>query len=128
MAPDMSHVEFARNNEDLAEDFRDTFSNQNNWVVIMHFYSYLHYAEEVLERCGYSQKSHKERKNNLDDCSQIDRKGYKIYRFLYDTSRDARYECLEIEDESVDTCREKLMEGKEILGFTTGGGSTKYNV
>lgn len=128
MTSSKSHVGFARETEDLAGDFHDTYPEENNWVVTFHFYSYLHYVEELLKRYGYSQKSHKQRKENIEECGKFDRKVYKIYRFLYDTSRDARYECVEIDDSSVEHCKEKLDEGKEVLGFTDGGGSTKYSV
>jgi hypothetical protein len=127
MTSDTSHVDFARNNDELSEEFRESFKDQNNWTVTMHFYTYLHYVEQVLENQGYTSKSHKTREDNIKTCSYIDREGYKIYRSLYDTSRDARYECIEIEDSSVDECRDRLDKGKEVLGFTEDGGSTKYS-
>lgn len=128
MTSDMSHVEFARSTDELSEDFQDSFQDQNNWTVTLHFYSYLHYVEERLQSHGYASKSHTNRQENIQACKHIDREGYKIYRALYDTSRDARYECIEIEDDKVDKCREKLERGKEVLGFTDGGGSTKYSI
>lgn len=127
MDPDMTHVEFARNNEELSEDFHDSFPEQNNWVVTLYFYSYLHYVEEVLTQHGYRSSSHNEREDNISECSYIDRQCYKIYRSLYDTSRDARYECIKIDEDSVDKCRERMLDGKEALGFSEGGGSTKYS-
>jgi len=123
----MSHVEFARNSEELSEGFQEEFPSENNWTVTIQFYSYLHYVEQILQQHGYQSRRHKDREENIKDCKYTDIKAYKIYRFLYDTSRDARYECIEIDDESVEECREKLETGKEVLGFSDGKGTTKYS-
>lgn len=123
----MEHVEFARNNEEFSEDVRDDYPEQNNWVVTIQFYSFLHYVEERLRTYGYAPTSHDERQEDIMSCRHIDRQAYKIYRSLYDTSRDARYECVRIEDDEVGECRDRLEEGKNILGYSGGGGSTKYS-
>lgn len=128
MSPDMSHADFARNNDDFAEDLRGDYPDQNNWVVTVHFYSFLHYVEERLKSYDFSASKHSDREKNIRDCRYIDNRAYNIYRTLYDISRDARYECHEIESDTVEDCRDKLEEGKEVLGYSAGGSTTKYSI
>lgn len=129
MSGDFEHIDFARNNEDFAEEIVTDISNQNNWVVIVRFYSYLHYVEERLTSEGLTSDSHHDRKKNILRCKAIDNKARNIYRFLEDISRDARYECMSMSDDDVASSLAKLEEGKSVLGFSDqGGGSTKYTV
>lgn len=129
MSTGMDNIELARNNEDFADDVLSDYNNQNNWVITIRFYSFLHYVEERLNSHGYSSNSHKDRKNNIRNCRPIDDKVRKIYRFLEDISRDARYECIHMTKEDVEKSGEKLEEGKNILGFHSGDSNTttKYS-
>lgn len=125
MSSDMTNVEFARENENFAEIIDDNH-DRNNWVVTVRFYSLLHYIEERLDACGYNSRSHKDREDNILNCKTVDNQIYNLYRFLQDLSRDARYECVRMGEDEVEKSREKLNEGKEILGFSQGDGSAKY--
>lgn len=126
--PDMDNVEFAKNNENFSNELYDEYPNQKNWIVTIRFYSYLHYVEEKLNMHGYTSNSHDDRKNKIRSCSQVDNRARTIYRKLEDISRDARYECIEMTEEDVEESETQLVEGKNILGFVSGGGSsTKYS-
>ena len=127
MAPDISNVDFARENEEFADDIEEN-RERNNWVVTVRFYSLLHYIEERLQRCGYNSRSHADREDKILRCNSMDNDVYDLYRFLQDMSRDARYECIRMGDDDVAMSHEKLEEGKAMLGFIHGGGSTKYSV
>jgi len=126
---DMSNAAFARNNENFAVDILDDYPSQKNWVVTVRFYSFIHYAEEILTSHDYSSNRHAERKENLRACNHIPNEAYRIYRFLEDLSRDARYECISMTDKDVEKAEEKLEKGKEVLGFPDGGSdqSVKYS-
>lgn len=125
----MENVDFARNNEEFAENIASDYPGQQNWVVTVRFYSYLHYVEERLQSCGYSSDTHKDRKENIRNCNAVDNKARKIYRFLEDISRDARYECHRMTEQEANKAKEKLEEGKDILGYSAGGADTdtKYS-
>jgi hypothetical protein len=128
MSPDMENVEFARNNEGFSDDLIKDYPNQKNWVVTIRFYSYLHYVEEELNKHGYNSRTHDDRKKNIRICKHIDNRARSIYRTLEDISRDARYECIEMNEEDVKKSGEKLEKGKNILGFMTNSSSdTKYS-
>jgi CRISPR/Cas system CSM-associated protein Csm4 (group 5 of RAMP superfamily) len=128
MGLDKSNVDFARENEAFAEDIFSEYDNQSNWVVTIRFYSLLHYVEETLQLHNYSSKSHGDRKNKIRRCKYIDNKVYSIYRTLEDLSKDARYECIEMEAEDVEKSEEKLNEGKTVLGYSDFNSDTKYSV
>lgn len=123
----MSNVEFARNNEDFAGEVYQQHENQNNWVVTIRFYSLLHYVEQKLQSHNYNSETHGDRKENIRNCKHVDNRVRNLYRRLEDISRDARYECIEMQEQDVEMSEETLNEAKEVLGFTSGGGSTKYS-
>lgn len=120
-------MEFARNNEEFAEDIREDYPAQKNWIVTVQFYSFLHYVEERLKSHSYTSTNHDDRMDNIRNCPHVDTKAYKIYKSLYDTSRDARYECMEIEESDIIECEKRLEKGKRILGFRDGSTNTKYS-
>lgn len=124
---DMSNVDFARENEEFAMNLADTFSNQNNWVVTVRFYSLLHYIEEILQNQGYNSSHHGDRKRNILQCPHTDDKLHRLYRRLEDASKDARYRCIRLSDDDVKVSEETLEEGKDILGFHGGSTTTKYS-
>lgn len=126
MSQDMTNVEFARENEEFADDIQES-RDRNNWVVTIRFYSLLHYIEGQLDACGYDSINHDDREDNILNCKMMDNQVYKLYKFFRDTSRDARYECIRMTEEDVTESEEKLEKGKELLGFDSGGGSTKYS-
>lgn len=123
----MPHLEFAQENEQLADDIFDEF-NHNNWSVTIRFYSLLHYVEQRLITHDYTSKTHGDRKENIIDCNEIDDKIHNLYRRLEDLSRDARYECVRLSEEDVEISEETLEEGKFILGFDGSEGGAKYSV
>lgn len=128
MSPDLTHGEFARENEEFADSLLEEFDNKFNWVVTVRFYSYLHFVEKRLQDYGYSSNNHDNRKNNILNCNQIDSRARAIYRALEDLGRDARYECYRMDEDDLEVSREKLQKGKEILNFTDSGDvSTKYS-
>lgn len=124
----MSNVDFARENENFAQEILSELEDRKNWVVTVRFYSLLHYVEERLQAHGYNSRSHEKRKDNIRDCRHVDNKVRKLYRRLEDVSRDARYECIRMGDDDVRKSEETLEEGKRILGFSAGSGGThKYS-
>lgn len=125
---DFSHAEGAKENEDFADTLDPSEMEHKNWIVIVRFYSYLHYVEERLQSEGYDSDRHKERMENIRRCPSIDNKAYNVYRTLYDLSRDARYECMRMECNEINMSESRLEDGKQILGFTTDDGSTKYSI
>lgn len=125
---DFGHVKGARENEEFADTLDPSEKIHKNWIVIVRFYSYLHFVEERLQMEGYESDRHKERMENIRRCPSIDDKAYNIYRTLYDLSRDARYECLRMGDDEIDESESRLENGKQILGFTAEGGDTKYSI
>jgi GTP cyclohydrolase FolE2 len=128
MSREMSNVEFAKENETFAEDIGEHYDNKNNWIVTVRFYSLVHYVEETLSSHGYTSRSHDDREDNILNCRYVDDKVRKLYRRLYDVSRDARYECVRLNDEDVKMSKETLEEGKNILGYSDGGSTHKYSV
>lgn len=124
---DFSHISGARENEQFADSLNPSEDNHRNWIVIVRFYSFLHYVEERLESEGYNSKKHAERMENIRRCPSIDNKAYNIYRTLYDLSRDSRYECIRMGDSEVNESENRLEDGKEVLGFTNNGSSHKYS-
>ncbi|WP_128904790.1 hypothetical protein [Halorubrum amylolyticum] len=124
---DFSHISGARENEELADSLDSSEPENRNWIVTIRFYSYVHYIEEILESYNYSSNTHKERKDNIERCNGIDRTAYKIYRFLEDISRDARYECIRMGESELTKTEEKLSRGKEALGIVGSGGDHKYS-
>lgn len=125
---DFSHISGARENEELADSLDSSEPENRNWIVTIRFYSYVHYIEEILESHDFSSNTHKERKDNIKECNGMDRTAYKIYRFLEDLSRDARYECIRMDEDDLTVSERKLDTGKETLGIVGGGGSTKYSI
>lgn len=128
MTEGMKNVEVAEENEVFADDILEGFDNKNNWVVTVRFYSLVHYIEERLTTYDYNSRSHDNREENILDCRYIDNKVRKLYRRLYDVSRDARYECVRLGEEDVRKSEETLAEAKEILGFTDGTSDHKYSI
>lgn len=124
----MSNVDFARSNEQFADNLIEEFSSRKNWIVTIRFYSLLHYVEEQLRNHGYESRTHDNRKDNIRACRAMDNRVRTLYRRLEDVSRDARYECIEMDDEDVEMSASTLEEGKDILGYTGGSGDTKYSV
>jgi hypothetical protein len=120
---DFSNIDFARENEDFAAALDIQENPESNWIVTINFYSLLHYIEERLQAEGYDSDRHKERMKNIRRCPAIDNSLYKYYRFLYDISRDARYECHRMGESEVAESEERLEKGKEELGFISGSGS-----
>jgi len=129
MSPDLTHVEFANENESFANTIKSDFEDENNWVITVRFYSLLHYVEERLQSHGYNSRSHRDRKENIRNCRYIDNKVRKYYRRLEDVSRDARYECILMDDEDVEMSAETLEQCKDALGFgdEEGGSIHKYS-
>lgn len=127
MPEGMENVEFARENEDFADDLDLSENPSKNWVVIVRFYSYLHYVEEYLQMYNYNSRSHNDRRENIRNCPHIDNKARKIYRLLEDISRDARYECIRMTEDDVQKSKENLDEGKDVLGFSGGATNHKYS-
>jgi hypothetical protein len=123
---DMDNIDVARNNEEFAHDIINDYPDQKNWAVTIRFYSFIHFVDERLKSYDYHSKSHDERKNNIRRCSDISNEAYKIYRFLEDISRDARYECIAMTDEDATQAYEKLEKGKSVLGFPSGGSGQSY--
>jgi len=127
MSNDMSNVEFARNNEAFAQTISEDYPKQPNWVVTVRFYSLLHYVEQTLNRYGYNSKSHHDRKEKIRECRQIDDRMRKLYRRLEDLSKMARYDCIEMDNEDLEKSLQTLENGKEVLGYSAGGGGSKYS-
>lgn len=128
MSPDMDNVDFAENNEVFSDEILSDYPDQKNWIVTIRFYSFLHYVEEKLKIHGYTSNNHDNRKDNIRNCPHVDNRARTIYRLLEDISRDARYECIEMTEEDVEKSETKLEEGKDVLGFVGGSGSsTKYS-
>lgn len=123
---DMENIEFARNNEQFADDISEDYPNQKNWIVTIRFYSFIHFVEERLKSYDYYSKTHDERKDNIRSCKDISDEAYHIYRFLEDISRDARYECIAMTDEDASKACEKLEKGKRVLGFPSGSSGSSY--
>ena len=94
MSNHLNDIDFAKENEEFAEDIASEFSNQGNWIVIVRFYSLVHYVEERLASYDHESESHSERKNNIRKCNFVDNAVRAKYRLLEDLSRDARYECI----------------------------------
>lgn len=128
MSSEIGHVEFARENEEFADDIQSEFEDKNNWIVTVRFYSFIHYVEERLRSYEYDSRSHDMRKENIRNCKYIDNKVRNLYRRFEDVSRDARYECVRMDEEDVEMSEETLREGKEILGFDDDDTSHKYSV
>jgi len=124
----MDPVDLARDNEEFAEDLTSSHPDKNDWIITIRFYSLLHYIDERLVMHGYNATSHNERKNSIQDCNDIDNRVHSLYRSLEDLSRQARYNCIEMRDEDVEESERRLEEGKNILGFSFSGSSTKYEV
>lgn len=127
MSSDITHREFAEENEEFAIDISSGFEDKSNWIITIRFYSLIHYVEERLKSYGYDSRSHDGRKDNIRNCRYIDNKMRKLYRRLEDISRDARYECIRMDEEDVEKSRETLEEGKEILGLNEDDSDYKYN-
>lgn len=126
--PDFSNVQGARENEQLADSLDITQDAHRNWIVIIRFYSFLHYVEERLQADNYDSDRHTERMENIRRCHSVDSYVYNIYRLLYDLSRDARYECIRMGESEVRVSEQKLEEGKSKLGFSHGSdGTHKYS-
>lgn len=125
----MSHGEFARENEEFADEVESKHSDRKNWVVTIRFYSYVHYVEEVLQSHDYNSKSHRDRKKNIRNCKYVDNQAYRVYRWFEDISQLARYECVRMDSEKVTESEDYLSRGKGILGFggSGSGGSHKYS-
>ena len=128
MSGDMRNVEFARENEGFADEIEGSFENRENWTVTIRFYSLLHYIEETLSSHGYNSRSHDDREENILNCRYVDNRVRKLYRRLYDVSRDARYECVRLNNEDLRMSKETLEEGKEILGYSDDDSTHKYSV
>jgi hypothetical protein len=128
VSPDMSNIDFARKNEEFANELKPGNTPRKNWIVTIRFYSFLHYVEERLQAHGYNSRSHHDRKNNIRNCRHIDDKIRKIYRQLEDISRDARYECVRLENEDIEMSEKSLEEGKKVLGFSGGSSNHKYSM
>lgn len=124
---DFSHISGARENEELANSLDVSEPENRNWIVTIRFYSYVHYIEQILESYNYSSNTHIERKDNIEKCNGTDQTAYKIYRFLEDLSRDARYECIRMGTEELDITKKKLKSGKKSLGFVGSSGNHKYS-
>lgn len=128
MSSSMDHVDFARINERFVDTIPEGNIPENNWIITIRFYIYLHYVEERLKSHNYNSRSHRDRDKNIRSCKYIDNEARKIYRKLEDVSRDARYECIEMEDRDVRESESALNKGKQILGFDRSGGSHKYSI
>ena len=124
----MNNIDFAEENETFAEEIMSQFEDKTNWVVTVRFYSLVHYVEERLTDYSYNSNNHSDRKDNIRDCQYIDNSVRRKYRLLEDLSRDARYECIRMNDDDVTKSGEVLEEGKNLLGFSSGSSSTKYSV
>lgn len=124
----MTNIDFAKENEEFAEDIISEFESQSNWVVTVRFYSLVHYVEERLDSHNYNSENHTDRKSNIRSCKYVDNAVRAKYRLLEDLSRDARYECIRMDGDDVNKSEKVLQEGKELLGFDSGNTSHKYSV
>lgn len=127
MSLDMTHVEFARENEDFADNIDSDYDKKGNWVITIRFYSIPHYIEERLEDLGFNSRTHSDRKQNIRE-STLDNRLRSCYRMLEDLSRDARYECIRMGEDEIDRSEEVLKEAKDILGFGSDTSSAKYSI
>lgn len=125
---DFSHRVNAEKNEQFAESLDGSQAVERGWIVTVRFYSLLHYVEERLTSHGYTSERHNQRMDNIKSCNAVETAVYKKYRALYDISRDARYECVRMNQEDVEESERILDEGKRMLGFDQGGSDYKYEV
>ena len=77
----------------------------NDWIVTIYFYSALHLVEKTLSEQGLHSRGHRERFDNVKShLDQISRS----YQSLYNESRQARYDCVEITSGKVAKAKRNL--------------------
>lgn len=109
-----AYLEQAKRNECLASKISDEIEKSDQWVVIIRFYSALHYLEnQVIPKGGTS--SHDQRHNYVED--HYSRKAYRSWRFLHNQSEQARYNCKPISSEIKNESLTRLQTFKKELGF-----------
>lgn len=109
-----SYLEQARRNQDVAEElFRGETSIHYGWAVTCIFYAAVHYANEHIQRRGYSTpRDHGTREWRV---SQLMKPIYEPYKWLKAQSETARYDRGDPDEELVAESREKIDEIREFI-------------
>lgn len=125
---DLSNVDIARENEQVADYLDEGTGSHRNWIVTINFYSVLHYVEQVLQDEGFSSVDHDDREDNILRCQRLEDEQFTIYKNLRTLSSLSRYECYRMGQEELEVAERALERTKEITAFDMGGGSSKYDI
>jgi hypothetical protein len=85
------HLQWAKNNEELAESFNLEDSFEVDWAIIVLFYSAVHYVDAYLSSRTKRQPDHASREQEIQSDILLSSM-WREYRELKRMSRDARYE------------------------------------
>ncbi|HEY4361910.1 MAG TPA: hypothetical protein VGN17_13115 [Bryobacteraceae bacterium] len=90
------HRAKSKSNEDFADSLNHEQSHQEGWAVVATFYSALHYVQMYFARFSMEIKGHDARFEEIKKDKRLIN-ALSSYRFLYDLSMRARYECVLID-------------------------------
>jgi hypothetical protein len=85
------HLQWAKNNEELAESFNLDDSFEVDWAIVILFYSAVHYVDAYLSSRTRRQPDHAGREQEIQSDVLLSTM-WREYRELKRMSRDARYE------------------------------------
>lgn len=97
----------------VADGMLKSSNPPNDWIITIYFYAALHLIEKTLSNHGLHSGNHKERFSNVRShlgCIAIP------YQSLYNESKQARYDCVEMTSGKVERAKRNLDKIAEELG------------
>ncbi|MGH9343341.1 MAG: hypothetical protein ACRD19_06230 [Terriglobia bacterium] len=108
------HLNWAKNNENLADTFDPADSFNVDWAITILFYAAVHYIDAYLAARGRRAQAHDQREREIAD-DPILAQVWENYRQLKRMSRDARYEMAEYRKNDLEKARLCLEAVKHVV-------------